>query len=255
MSSFLTSQKQELLEASVSNRIYNIPVRIIWYTLISLLLTNLLLLLGSLGTRKWVKQGKEENSWQGSLLHVTKGPEEWENETYEQLADDYCDMKGEDNEALCRLFQNLHDAGATYVSFGVMTVICTIGWILKIVFLLLEKKCCKNLVGYVLSGICGVFHLIGLVVWSAVSESKYNVDCDKVVEKGEIGELCNTDGPALALTVMLMYVGITPVFVFVYMKRYHGASSTLTNNKQSEMAGMPSSFPKSLPRISYDNQI
>jgi hypothetical protein len=255
MFSFFTSQKQELLEASVSNRIYNIPLRIIWYVLLSLLLTNLLLLLGSLGTRKWLKQGKEENAWQGSLLHVTEGPNDWENETYDQLADDYCDMHGEDNEALCILFKNLHDAGATYVSFGVMNVICTIGWILKIVFLLLEKKCCNNLIGYILSGICGLFQLIGLVVWSAVSESKYNADCDKVVEKGETGELCNTDGPALALTVMLMYVVITPAFVYVYMKRYDGGSSTLTNVKQAEMAGMPSSFPKSLPRISYDNQI
>lgn len=251
MFSFFTSPKQELLEASIQNRIYSIPIRIIWYTLLGLLITNLVLLLGSLGTRKWVRQGSGDSKWEGSLLHVTEGPEAWLNETYADLVDDYCDSKGQINQDLCELFKNLQDSGATYVSFGVITVFCTIGWILKIVFLLLEKRFCSNMIGYALSGLCVIFHLIGLVVWSVVSKSKYNADCEEFIE----GELCNTDGPALALTVMLLYVVILPVFVYVYKMRYNGATPNLNPTRQVEMAGMPGSFPKNLHGISFDNQI
>ena len=46
-----------------------------------------------------------------SLLNVTEGPEDWVNETYEDLADHYCDKKGKNNQEMCKLFERLHDSG------------------------------------------------------------------------------------------------------------------------------------------------
>lgn len=228
--------KSSLLEASIYNRCLFLQYRIWWYIVISLLILQLILMLGSLGSYNWVKSGDGDSEWEGSLMVVTSGPDMWEDISYEDLVDNYCEDDANTSDGFCEVFSDIYNGGVAFIFFEVFAMTANLVWIVKVLFLILEKSYGPNWLPYILNGSVLIFHLIALVAWFGSTSAQFGKDCEEVItEDEERGDLCATSGAALAVFVMVLFIGITALFIPLYIKRYNEDTKNSTDLTETEM--------------------
>jgi len=201
----------ESREPSVETELLCMKVKYWWYAVMLCQGWLFVFMMGCLGSYEWVRQGKDESEWEGGLLGVNFGPENYRGESYSSLADDVCDREG--YEELCDSFENLKNAGAVFIFFEVLSILMLAAWAARVVFALKEKKFLGEWIGYLFPGLGFLLHFLGVIVWVAVSGAKFSSEC-----YGQ-SELCNTYGPTLGVLTILFYFFFAALYSFVFFKR------------------------------------
>lgn len=242
--------KSELLEASVYNKFLCLQYRIWWYVLISLLILQWILMLGTLGSYNWVGSGDGDAEWKGSLMVVTSGPDIWEDMSYEDLIDDYCEDDDSIYDGYCELFSEIYSGGVAYIFFEVFAMTGNAVWIVKVMYLILERPLGPNWLPYVINLAVLIFHLIALVAWFGSTSASFGSSCDEVIDGSDRGDLCATSGAALSVFVMILFIVITVIFLPLYITRHRNSkhSDSLSDGAETETVHNLGSSSKSQPK-------
>ena len=163
------------------------------------------LMIGCLGTQRWVEQGEGDVHWKGSLLECYSCPGDWREKSYEKIADQECHFQSTPHLAYCDQFQSLRDAGSAFLALEILSLICLGAWTIRVLLELFNKPILPNEIAYAVPVIGAAIHLAALIQWCLVSNSFYESDCTAITDGEEKAKLCSLDGPALALTVALIY--------------------------------------------------
>ncbi|CAG9314482.1 unnamed protein product [Blepharisma stoltei] len=190
----------------------------IWlYIFLAFQLLLISLSIGSVFTDHWVKQGRDSSKWQGGISSCTSGPAEWKGKTYATLAENLCDKDDDLDKAMCYTFEHLRDAGLSFIILEICTILFTCTWLIVLLFILFGNKTIKAWL-QVIFPIFGLgSHIIGLILWNTVAHSSFGADCEKDVKGDNPPDLCCTDGPAIAISLCIIYgLSITLYFILIY---------------------------------------
>ena len=187
-----------------------------WRVFLAALLLLFCLMIGGLGTQRWVEQGQGDTHWKGSLLICNSCPGNWTEESYEDIADEECKFTYRPRTGYCDQFESLRDAGKSYIALEVLSLVCLIAWGIRIALELYNKPILTNEIAYAVPVIGAALHLCALIEWCLVSNSFYDSDCPDLTDGDSKGKLCSLDGPALALTVAILYPLLAFAFFVVF---------------------------------------
>ena len=196
-----------------------------WRVFLGLQLFLFSLMIGSLGTSRWVEQGQGETHWKGSVLECYSCPGNWTEKSYADIADQECGISGAPHTGLCDQFESLRDAGQSFVALEVLSLVCLIAWSVRIILELLNKPILPNEIIYAIPVIGTGLHLAALIQWCLVANSFYDKDCPDLTDGNAKTKLCSLDGPILALIVGIVYPLLAFAF-FVVFSMYNQNEST-----------------------------
>lgn len=183
-----------------------------WRVFLAALLLLFCLMVGGLGTPRWVEQGQGETHWRGSLLDCSSCPGNWTDMSYGDIADEECKFTYRPRTGYCDQFESLRDAGKSYIALEVLSLVCLVAWALRLVLELYNKPILTNEIAYAVPVIGAALHLTALIQWCLVANSFYDSDCADLTSGDSKTKLCSLDGPALALTVSILY----PLLAFAF---------------------------------------
>lgn len=197
-------------------KIYKLSLKHWYYLVLVLNITAILLMIGSLCTNRWVKQGEDETLWEGGLTVCEKCDGDFEEEKYEEIANDVCD--NDDYEGFCDQFEKLALAGTVYLALDIVSIVDVAVWSIRILFCLLGRMIFKDIVSYLLAISSFLIHTAGFIVWIEVSNAEYGTSCDEV-SRTEAKPLCPTHGPGLAIATILVLGISNIIFILVFRIR------------------------------------
>lgn len=178
-------EEKTLLRIKVSN----------WSTLITLLFFLIFsLMISSLVTPRWVRQGARDTIWRGSLLRCGGCIGEWEDKYYFSISkiSDSNNVRG-----FYTTFNSLYISGLIFLVFE------TLSLILMTIIFLLKLNVFNNKLShrvYFCFNICiFVLHTVGLISWFAISKAKYFTECSKSSDYFKAESICATNGPTIAI--------------------------------------------------------
>lgn len=181
----------------------------------------LILMLGCFGSGSWVKQGTGDFAWKGGLLRVTEGSNIWNAASnYDSYSGmEYIDMQASCSNlysvSKCSLFKNLKEAGQTFCFFEVFSYAFTVVWMIKIVFIIIQKPFLDKFT-YVWPG-AGLFcHVLAEIIWSGVTKASFSGSCSDITSDN----LCSTEGPAGVLAITCFYIVTFAIFFIFHFKRF-----------------------------------
>lgn len=173
-----------------------------WSTVITLLFFLIYsLMISSLVTPRWIRQGSRDTIWRGSLLRCGGCIGEWEDKYYFSISkiSDSNNVRG-----YYKTFNSLYISGLVYLVFE------TVSLLLMTTILILKLNIFNNELSkriYFCFNICiFVLHTAGVISWFAVSEAKYFTDCSKSSDYFEEHPICATNGPTIAVIVEIFIV-------------------------------------------------
>lgn len=200
---------------SLSNKIWCLTVRMWWLLILALQSLLFILSIGCLGSTQWLEQNGLDI--QGSLMRCTDCPSRWQDASYDEIADLICE---DDNllHSLCDMMKDMRDAGAVYVFFELVAIVCLFFWMFKIMLLLLERQCFPKLrwLPYTFPVLTICAHLIALAAWFGITDASFSDSCDNVTDS--VPPICATAAPALSVCLMLLYFLITVLFIISFCK-------------------------------------
>jgi hypothetical protein len=173
-------------------------------------LTNLLLIIliiACLATPKWVKTGSDDMDIQGGLLTCSDCDAPFEDLSYKEAADaEECDTLIPDYTGYCMMFKELKEAGGAFLFFDLITLIFLLFWTVKLFFLYKGAQVLQKppWLFYVISAVAGSAHILALIIWGGVTSAAFNADCADWEPDGSLPALCSTDGPAIAIAVLVI---------------------------------------------------
>jgi hypothetical protein len=208
-------------EPDVDTPLLCMRVRYWWFLVIFCQGVLGVFIFATLGTRRWVRQGDEDAEWQGSLLECTlcHVNSDWFEETYDSLKSDECDSSGDEHDAWCSMFKDLQTAGGVFVFFELLSLGLLVLWIGRVLLCLIGKRCCHDIIAYIFPILAFLAHMIGLIIWAAVSKSGFNADCGDFADGSDRTDVCSTNGPALAVLTCLFYIFFGALYAFVFRNR------------------------------------
>lgn len=183
-----------------------------WRVFLAALSLLFCLMIGGLSTQRWVEQGQGDTYWKGSLLSCNSCPGNWTDESYEDIADEECKFTYRPRTGYCDQFESLRDAGKSYIALEVLSLVCLVAWGTRVALELYNKPILTNEIAYAVPVIGAALHLCALIEWCLVSNSFYDSDCPDLTDGDSKEKLCSLDGPALALTVAILY----PILAFAF---------------------------------------
>ena len=158
------------------------------YVFMGLALFIISLMLGSLLSQNWVRS----SSWSGGILRINSGSHSGEHYS-------------EQNCSSC-LHARLYRAGIVMIVFELIALILTMIWLAYLVFLQRGIEIFKSFVLMPLLGLAVLAHLIGIITWGGVTRLGFD------------GKERSTTGPALAVTVSVLYPLICVLYFLVFAK-------------------------------------
>lgn len=173
------------------------------------------IVIGSLWTPRWVRQGEEDDEWKGGLFGCTKCEGEMEGESYKKIEDDICDTT---SRLSCDHFEDLHLAASLYLSFATLALVSMIAWVTLCFFFMKGKTGIKRAVVLVLPVFSELFLLVATVCWFAVTNADFQDECEELKD-GE-GSLCATQGPAVAIFACCYMPFVVAAFFGIYFRRH-----------------------------------
>jgi hypothetical protein len=193
-------------------------MKVKYWTLMLVLLQLLVLaiILATLSTPHWVQQRDNYASWEGGLLVCYNCPDKYDGDSYTRLADDSDICNDSNLDGACKTFEDLRDAGACYVSFTVISILCLIVWLVRTCLLWTERRL-PLMFAVIWPILTFSIHLLAFILWAGISRAKFeDVDnCDKISLKDK-EDICAGDGPGLALFNVFLMLGVGGVDVAMY---------------------------------------
>lgn len=185
-----------------------------------LLLCQIGLMIGSLATNRWVTEGYGSHQWFGGLTNCNSCPQPWRNRDYTSLAQDLCSLSDPRFTHYCNIFEDLRDAGGEFLFFELVSIATVIAWMAKIAAILTDKECLVRVPwsAYSLGLLATFFHWVGIILWGAVTDARFDADCDQMTIADDKPELCGARGPIIAIVVAVMFPIILVMFSFVYYR-------------------------------------
>ena len=199
--------------SKISKKVLCMQLRYWLYLTLFFQYVIIVFLFGCVGTRRWVRKGEDSTEWEGGLISVTGSNKTWKNKAYDKVRDDVCDMDAYDD--LCTVFKRLYDAGAAYLFFELLALIFVLIWIGFVVWMLFEKPVNRWWVGLLWPGISLVCHIIAIAIWAGVTKSGFEMNCLSSSSK----KLCSTNGPALSIITVFLYLGFGTIYAFALFFR------------------------------------
>jgi hypothetical protein len=184
---------------------------------------NFCLMIGSLGTPRWVKQGSRSNLWRGGLLRCGGCSGDWEDEYYYSILQS---CKENDVKGYKETFDSLSKAGFLYLSFEILALLVFSLLLLAqsgLVFRLFGDKCKSKLLLLILG-----LHSIAIILWFSISKVKLAENCSFSSNYFKSHPICATQGPTLALVIeFLCFVtfGVNKL-VRIKLNQVHSEQST-----------------------------
>ena len=167
-----------------------------------------------MGTRRWVRKGNNSDEWEGGLLSITSSESSWRSMTYDDAKNDICGMNLS-NSDLCTIFGNLYSGGAAFLFFELLALLFIFVWIFQVVWALLEKPLIRWWIPFLWPAISFICHILGIAIWAGVTKSGFQDDCLDLNNS----QLCSTNGPALAIITVFLYLFFGAIYVFVHVFR------------------------------------
>lgn len=210
-----------------------------WVSLVLLHFVLLILHLASLGSRYWLRQGDEDLGWDGSLLHCSSCSRDLLEDTYEDLADDVCDISGDSFEAWCEMFHDLRLAGGLYIFFDLLSLGCLLFLFVLAVYTTNNKGCWPNLPKYILIALTVAFHDIALILWSSIAQASFGGDCSDLHDGASRSPVCSTTGPVLATCISV----IQPFYALLYCFLLRSQPAAQYSGEVPSFVGKPQFYP------------
>lgn len=205
-------------EPSTNAKLFCMRLKYWWTVQLGLCIASIAFILGALGAPVWVVQGEDEAKFEGALLYCSDCIDEIDGDYYgEILDDDICD--GSLFDGFCDMVEDLRTAGAVYLTFSILTLLCVGLWIAKIVMCLLEKSFLPRIVTLSIPPTTVLFNLIALASWGGITQAKYDgSDCDDF-SAIDAEDLCVGPGASLALFILLYLSVIAALFEVIFVLR------------------------------------
>ena len=145
---------------------------------------------------------------------ITGSQSIYDNESYKSVKDSICGMNIA-NSDMCNVFGNLYNAGVAYLFFELLALLFLFVWIFQVIWALMEKPLKKWWIPFLWPGISFFFHLLAICIWAGVTKSNFEDNC---LSKNS-NNLCSTNGPALAILTVFLYLFFGAIYVFVHIYR------------------------------------
>jgi hypothetical protein len=213
-------------------KIYKLSLKNWYYIVLVLNLTAILLMIGSLSTNRWVKQGEDETLWEGGLTVCEKCDGDFEEEKYDDIASDVCDIDG--LEGFCDQFEQLALAGTVYFALDIVSIVVVAVWSIRIVFCLFGRMIFRDILSYLLAVSSCMIHTAGFIVWIALSNAEYAASCDEV-SRTEAKTLCPTHGPGLALGTISVLGVSNLIFILIFSRRKQAQVIYIQQSKKNQI--------------------
>lgn len=156
------------------------------YVFMGLALFIISLMLGSLLSQNWV----HSSSWSGGILRINSGPHSGEHYSHQDCSS-------------C-LYGRLYRAGIVMIVFELLALILTMIWLAYLVFLLRGIEIFQRFILIPILVLAVLFHLIGIITWGGVTRLGFQ------------GKERSSTGPALAVTVSVLYPLICAMYFLVF---------------------------------------
>lgn len=197
-------------------KIYKLSIKNWYYIVLALNLVSTMVMIGSLATNRWVKQGKDNTRWEGGLIVCEKCDGQFEEEKYSDIADDVC---GEDDlDGFCDLYEKLSAAGNVYFVLEIISIAIILVWSLRIVACFFGKALFKDWITYGISAMGCLVHTAGFIAWIIIADALYGQDCEDV-SRSDFKPVCPTHGPGLAIAAILILAIDNLLFILIFSVR------------------------------------
>ena len=141
--------------------------------------------------------------------------------TYAGLAVKWCDkydeikdMSGDqDYLSACKMFTNLNFGMMAFASLDVLALFGLMVWIVGIACCI--ESSCYFKMNYCCSVWVAFSHIIGLIAYNGLSNSRFSANCDQTPDNGGSPELCAIHGPRIALFLAFLIPVITITYCIV----------------------------------------
>lgn len=208
-----TATKEPILKS----KIFCLKLNTWNWILFDVLLINIILMIGTLTTINWVRQGKNETLWEGGLTACENCDGDFEHEMYVNIAQNVCSY--EDYDGFCSLFKDLAKAGTFFEVTEIISIAFLIVWLVRILLAILHKEACRDSISYAISLFSLCVHAVGYTAWFIISDASYIGPCDEVDKDNRKG-VCGTDGPGMALASMILLLLANLLFYLIYSRRH-----------------------------------
>ncbi|CAG9333218.1 unnamed protein product [Blepharisma stoltei] len=241
----------------VKLRVCNFDHKICWAIFVFLQLFIIACMVGSLGTKSWVKLdisdglGEDFQSFEGSIMEVTHYNGDDIEVSYKDAADYYCDpnpnvMPNLYN-AWCDMFDNLRRGFGVFAVFEIISIGCLVAWGAVLIGFVFSVNCLPC--SFCCSACSWIAHFIAFFSWLAVSNGDYDGNCNDIAESFDDGDyksdlkpprLCIRDGPILA-TFLAVFL---PIVVIAYIPI---GCIAYRNKRQQDREGEKQEFALEIP--------
>ena len=205
-------------EPNNSHYLYSIKLLYWWYIFLALIMFLIVFLATCMGSDNWVKQGMDEFKWRGNLTRVIAGPIDIDGFTYSELKNSLCTLETDLKRAQCETFQDLAESGGIFIIYGVLSITFTMLWMFRVGLSVIHAKLISSWMSYILPALGYSCHILGLIFFSLVSGSTYTNDCTDLNHGKDRTDVCTSNGPAIAVSLLIVYRIIAGAYMFIYYK-------------------------------------
>ncbi|CAG9325467.1 unnamed protein product [Blepharisma stoltei] len=197
--------------------LHMVPLYCWWYGVLFLLFITMCLILGCMGTSRWIYQGKDDTKWRGGMLKCGGCSGPWEDNYYSTIATECCDDN--DYTGFCTTFKHLRDAGIGFAVFEAVTLALLTCWLLKVYILIRGFYFLSDKVSIIIASSTLASHTIALGIWYGVTEAGFS-SCDDITTIADDYDICASHGPILIIVNELLFAIILGIFILLLKKRY-----------------------------------
>jgi len=155
------------------------------------------------------------DSFSGGVLACFKGC--GQTERYNEISYDACENDNSDEvKTICSTMKILSSGGTFKIIFDVLTLILVILWFSFMVCPFKNRKCFKAT--YCFSASSCIVYYVGSLGWFGITSASFSNCSDSFPDDGEKLILCAVDGPAIIVTLMVIYPFIVTSYVIFAIK-------------------------------------
>lgn len=254
-------------------KLWKCTYRAWWIIFFALQLFLIVLMIGSLGSPKWVYSENDlygynaysddipdgsrfynGNKFEGSLTECKEGCDG----PFSELANDWCDYYDRSDtdydQSICAQFALLAWGAGAFIICEIIALVSIVFWASAMGCYMCRINCMW--LTYCCSACMWVSHYIGIFLWLAFTGANYGQNCSKTPSDGERPEICTSDGSNLALFILLIIPFIVIFFCIIACKIQrkaggHGFMKKIeeVTNNVTVMAQYPGGVPYVNPVI------
>lgn len=196
-----------------SVRLVCMPATWVMALLLIPMLANISLMIVSLIETEWT----ETNDVTGSLWYYTSYLD-YSNYGYECIAYPNCFVSPDSG--LCKTFRDLSDAGLTYMSLEIASLILFAWWLMPTIHLVGGVEYGYPFLNYLSGALCFFVHFVATIAWFGVSQADFDLSCDaKEFDPRTKWSICAGVGPQLAVANCAVFCVSYPLWALVYYNR------------------------------------